>query len=145
VLEIQRRGRTLARPLLEIWRIVPRPIEATAFAALIPRIHQLRTVDRLGVLRDAYALSRSGDMSAVELLKIIRSIGPHETDYSVWRLVAEAEGAVKGLLRDDKDHRSLYNAFAAGYTALLRTHWVGWRGRKRTTVPLNSASSCLSA
>lgn len=58
---------------------------------------QLSALDRLGIIRDAFALAESGDLSTVEALKLLKAF-KNETDYAVWVELTGGLAAIKNLI-----------------------------------------------
>lgn len=63
---------------------------------------ELPEADRLGLLDDAFALSRAGYMRTSDALNLLNAY-KNEDNYYVWVIIAEAVGAVDGLLQKDLD------------------------------------------
>ncbi len=73
---------------------------------------QLSALDRLGIIRDAFALAESGDLSAVESLKLLSAF-KNETDYTVWVELVSGLSAMKNLLYGQPYYKQFEN-FACG-------------------------------
>lgn len=63
---------------------------------------ELPEADRLGLLDDAFALSRAGYMKISDALNLL-SAYKNEDGFYVWAVIAGAVGTIDGLLRGDSD------------------------------------------
>lgn len=58
---------------------------------------ELPAVDRLAMIRDAFALAESGESPTTDALNLLTAY-KHETDYTVWLEIASGLGALKKIL-----------------------------------------------
>jgi len=90
------------------------------------RTKQLSTVDRVGVINDAYNLTKIGKLSPSTLLKVL-TIAEKETEYAVWIALDTAiRGVFKALNSSGHEAKaSKFRKFASDLIApILST--VGW-------------------
>lgn len=78
-------------------------------AQLLAQLHapikskKLPALDRLGLVRDAFALAEAGQFPTVEALKLIQAY-ENETDYTVWVELVTGLSTIKGLIADIKEY-----------------------------------------
>lgn len=84
----------------------------------------LGTVDRLGIIRDAFDLSYAGDMEAIEALKVAKSF-ISETEYVVWLELAGQLQKIRGLLASDEKVIAEFNRFGRELFGRIAAK-VGW-------------------
>ncbi len=88
---------------------------------------KLSAVDRLGVVRDAFALAESGDLPSAWALELLKNL-KGETDYNVWLMSAFGLAGVGGIARNTK-YYDLYEKFANNLFDDI-TEVVGWQEKK---------------
>jgi len=97
-----------------LWRNFQKPI----------RKNELSVENRLGIIRDAFALAESGNSSTVEALSLSRNyIG--ETEYVVWSELSDGINRVYSLVVNEKCAKK-YKKFAVKLFRSI-TKRVGWR------------------
>ncbi len=64
----------------------------------------LKAPDRLGIIRDAFALAESGKKSTIEALELAEQY-QNEADYNVWVILATGLYAVEGIMRNTKSYK----------------------------------------
>jgi len=102
-------------------------------AQLLEKLHQpiktkqLPPLDRLGLIRDAFALAESGDLPTTQALELCKHY-INETDYTVWVEIISGLNAVENLLFGQDCYGS-YQAFAK-HVLLKIVNDVGWRPKK---------------
>ena len=84
--------------------------------------------DRLGLIRDAFALAEAGEIHAAEALRLAANY-QHETDYTVWLEVASGLGGLYSLIAHER-FRERYRDFARDIFAAIAEN-VGWKKRPR--------------
>ncbi|MBI5530917.1 MAG: M1 family metallopeptidase [Candidatus Doudnabacteria bacterium] len=85
---------------------------AQMLGALSNGLPQLSAIDRLGVVRDAFTLSESGDLPATQALELVKHF-KNEKDYNAWLMICFGLGNIGGLARNLKSY-PLYEKFALG-------------------------------
>lgn len=100
---------------------------------------QLSDIDRLGLIRDAFALAEAGIASVSDALTLSQSYKDEE-EYVVW---AELSGHIHGianLIADDKELYKTYAAFAKNIFATIadRMGWEKKPGEKHTDALLRA-------
>ncbi len=82
----------------ELWRRLTGAVQAGA----------LPTVDRLGLVDDAFALARAGYVKTSAALRVLEAYG-RETDYSVWTAIAGILDALDNLLARERCRPELHD------------------------------------
>ncbi len=107
---------------------------------------ELMPLDRLGLIRDAFALAESGDLPTVQALELCHAY-ENETDYTVWVEILSGLGAVSNLLFGQKCYKNFNNFCRKLTKKIIKT--VSWsaktnephtRGLLRSLVLYNSGS-----
>jgi puromycin-sensitive aminopeptidase len=77
--------------------------DANLLAKLAPPVRnkKLLPIDRLGVIRDLFALSEAGEISSIRAMDFIKNY-KNETDYTVWVELASGLADLKNLLYGQK-------------------------------------------
>ena len=89
---------------------------------------KLYPIDRLGVVRDAFALAESGDLPTARALDFAKNFRK-ETDYNVWLVLAFGLGGLGGLARNLKNY-PFYEKFALGiFGEIVRK--AGWKEKRK--------------
>ncbi|MBI1919108.1 M1 family metallopeptidase [Candidatus Microgenomates bacterium] len=87
---------------------------------------KLGSVDRLGIVRDAFDLARAGELSTVEALKLARHYET-ETDYTVWMELSLKIDKLASLLAHEKFYEQ-YRSFCRLLFAKIAAK-MGWKKR----------------
>ena len=88
---------------------------------------KMNSSDRLGIIRDAFALSESGEFATSHALALAKSFNL-ETSLPVWEELSSGLYLVEGLLIGTKEYEA-YRLFAKNlFTNLVAS--VGWEGSK---------------
>ena len=90
------------------------------------RAKTLEARDRLGLVRDAFALAEAGELRTTEALELAQSYS-NETDYTVWLEVASGIGDVRSLIGLDPTRRR-FDEFAREIFRVIAKR-VGWEKR----------------
>lgn len=115
-------------------------------AAMLEKLHpllknkKLPAIDRLGIIRDAFALAESQDLPTTQALELAQSY-INENDYTVWTEIASGLSLVNQLIYDQPYHPA-YADFAKNIF-LKTAHALGWQAKKsesHTTGLLRSLS-----
>ncbi|MBI5220762.1 MAG: M1 family metallopeptidase [Candidatus Liptonbacteria bacterium] len=93
---------------------------------------ELNVADRLGVLRDAFALAESGDLPTTEALALVGAYH-REKDYTVWLELAADLGQIWQLIAAET-WAGNFAVLARGLfaPAAKRAGWSPWRGESHT-------------
>lgn len=102
------------------------------------RTKRLAALDRIGLVRDAFALAHAGEGSAVEALELAQTYR-QETDYAVWVELISNLNEVRNLLTGE----ACLSAFESYYRDLLtkvatRVGWKAKKGERHTACLLRS-------
>ena len=89
--------------------------------------HQLGPIDRLGIVRDLFALSEAGQMSSVKALEFAANY-KNETNYTVWVLLASGLADLKNLLSGQPDYIE-FEKYARGIFEGIGKE-LGWQSKK---------------
>src|SRR5258705_2228180 len=89
---------------------------------------KLNTLDRLGIIRDGFDLSESGQYTTLDALSLVLDY-KDEIDYTVWLEIATKIHRIAGLVSDDKDLFDLYKPFAKEIFSKAAKR-VGWEKKK---------------
>lgn len=91
----------------------------------------LPTVDRLGVVRDAFDLAYAGDMLEADTLDFAQSFR-EETEYVVWLEIAGQMQKISGLLAENSEVYEEFKRFGRElFTSIAQK--VGWQKREGET------------
>ncbi|MBI3231583.1 MAG: M1 family metallopeptidase [Candidatus Doudnabacteria bacterium] len=102
-------------------------------AQILEKLHepikkkQLSTLDRLGIIRDAFALAESGDLPTTQALELLQAY-KNETDYTVWVEVLSGLNCLNNLLYGQPCHKN-FKKFARSILKKIVKH-IGWRAHK---------------
>ena len=99
---------------------------------------KLSAIDRLGVVRDLFALAQSGDVLASDALDFARNY-KYETDYTVWLVVTSGLDTLDSLLFEESLYQD-YRKFARSLFSAVAEN-LGWKqikGEAHTMVLLRS-------
>jgi puromycin-sensitive aminopeptidase len=98
----------------------------------------LPVIDRLGLVRDSFALAEAGDMTAVRAFGLI-SAYEKETDYSVWVEVASGMSQLKNLTQAEQFYPKL-EAYSRSIfrDAGTKLGWAAKSGESHTATLLRS-------
>lgn len=88
---------------------------------------QLPALDRLGIIRDAFALSESGDLPTVQALELCLAY-VNETDYAVWVELISGLNALNNLLYGEPCHPD-FQKYARKILSIIQKK-VGWKSIK---------------
>lgn len=86
----------------------------------------LKQDDRMGIIRDAFALTQAGEMSVIEALKLAEQYS-NELSYNVWVEILSGFGEVDDLLAGSSA-QSLFNRFVLESMRKIK-HKVNWQPR----------------
>lgn len=95
--------------------------------------NQLTAIDRLGVIRDAFALAESGQLPTIQALQLAESY-KHETEYTVWVEIISGLIQIRSLIYFE-GYRKEFDAFALSILDPLvkKIGWTQKKGEKHTT------------
>lgn len=95
--------------------------------------NQLAAIDRLGVIRDAFALAESGQLPTIQALQLAQSY-KHETEYTVWVEIISGLMQIRSLIYFE-GYRNQFDAFALSILEPLvkKIGWTQKKGEKHTT------------
>ncbi len=99
---------------------------------------KLSALDRLGIIRDAFALSQSGDFPTAQALELALAY-KDETDYTVWLQLASGLSDLTSLLFEQK-YYPLFEKFARMIFSKIgqKLDWRPKKGEGHTTALLRS-------
>eukprot|EP01098_Paradermamoeba_levis_P005049 TRINITY_DN2145_c0_g1_i1.p1 TRINITY_DN2145_c0_g1~~TRINITY_DN2145_c0_g1_i1.p1 ORF type:complete len:871 (-),score=296.37 TRINITY_DN2145_c0_g1_i1:122-2734(-) len=101
---------------------------ADLLSKLTPHIHSLSTLDRLGILNDAFALVQSGYLSTPQFLELVEFYSKFEDDYAVLSSLISNLSHVR-LLIDQSDFFEHFKSFAR--SVLKRAYEkLGWEKKE---------------
>jgi puromycin-sensitive aminopeptidase len=89
---------------------------------------KLPAIDRLGIIRDAFALSIAGKMALAEVLKLAKNYTA-ENDYNVWVELASGLGEVDQLLAGSAGYEK-FQKFALALVSQAAEN-IGWGKKER--------------
>lgn len=84
--------------------------------------------DRAGILNDALALVKAGEMGPEALLKLLSSYAT-EDNYVVWEGIAAILGQLDTIMSDDEEMSGMFRTFARGIVMNL-CDAVGWESKE---------------
>jgi len=87
---------------------------------------KLSAIDRLAIVRDAFALSEAGEYSAVRALNLLPAY-TNETDYTVWVELASGLGDLKNLLYGQKYYGEFEKFAREIFTGIGKK--LGWKAK----------------
>jgi puromycin-sensitive aminopeptidase len=99
---------------------------------------QLSAIDRLGIIRDLFALAAAGEASTKDALQFARNY-KEETDYTVWLEITSGIDTLDSLLFDEPYYQE-YREYARDLFSVVSAN-LGWKQRKgesHTSVLLRS-------
>jgi puromycin-sensitive aminopeptidase len=115
---------------------------AQMLKALHPAIKskQLMALDRLGLVRDAFALAEAGELPTTQVLELLKAY-INETDYTVWVEILSGLAGLKNLLYGQK----FYPKYLAFGREVLKNigHQVGWQAKKGESHTLSLLRSLI--
>lgn len=88
---------------------------------------QLPAIDRLAIIRDAFALAQAGELPTVSALKLL-SAYKNETDYTVWVEIASGLAGLKNILWSE-DIYPVFENFAREIFVEAGKK-IGWQAKK---------------
>ncbi len=88
---------------------------------------KLAPIDRLGIVRDAFALSEAGQLSTVEALKLIKSFA-REDDYTVWVELASGLDTLNSMLFGTRSYENFKLLNQSVFKDIGQK--VGWEKKK---------------
>uniref|UniRef100_A0A7S4F5X8 Aminopeptidase n=2 Tax=Chrysotila carterae TaxID=13221 RepID=A0A7S4F5X8_CHRCT len=88
------------------------------------RTKSICAADRIGLLSDYAALARAGRVDPASYLELLAAYSA-ETDGTVWSMVLEQLGALRGILNDDETLSELFSRFARSML-LPKLAEIGW-------------------
>lgn len=88
---------------------------------------KLPALDRLGIIRDAFALAEAGDLPASQAL-LLTSAYANETDYTVWVEILSGLNTIRNLI-SDQNYFTKYNEFCCKIL-LNKESELGWKATK---------------
>ncbi len=95
--------------------------------------NQLAAIDRLGVIRDAFALAESGQLPTIQALQLAESY-KQETEYTVWVEIISGLMQIRSLIYFE-GYRKEFDAYALTILEPLvkKVGWTQKNGEKHTT------------
>lgn len=104
--------------------------EQKLYDALSPAIldKSLSPIDRMGIIRDAFAGAKAGFLTTDAALKLLDSYR-NEDDYIVWATMAGYLGAVENIIHEIPGADEKFYSYARGVFAGI-TKKMGWEARK---------------
>ena len=88
---------------------------------------QLKAIDRLGLVRDAFSLAEAGELPTNQALSLIKAY-QNETDYTVWVELAGSLASIKNLIHD-QSYYPLFEKFCQRVLKKIAVQ-VGWTAKK---------------
>lgn len=99
-------------------------------AQLLAQLHapikskKLTALDRLGLVRDAFALAEAGQFPTVEALKLIKAY-ENETDYTVWVELITGLSTIKSLIYNFENYKLFEENAKSIFEKVGKT--IGWK------------------
>ncbi len=88
----------------------------------------LSPIDRMGIIRDAFAASKAGMLATDETLRLLESY-KNEDDYIVWSTIIAYLGAIENIIYEIPGALEKFHLFARGIIASIAAN-VGWTAKK---------------